>query len=109
MNNFGRCLEHGLGIDRDLLRAAKYYRMSAELNNADGMNNFGICLERRIGIQANIDLAVKYYRRAADAGHADGANNFGFCLEHGRGVAKTFPWRLNITNGRPIADIRRPQ
>jgi TPR repeat protein len=33
MYNFGRCLEYGKRIGNDLLRAVKYYRLSAEKNN----------------------------------------------------------------------------
>jgi TPR repeat protein len=86
MYNFGRCLEYGKGIDKDFLRAAKYYRLSAELENSAAQNSFGICLERGIGVHKNLFLAAQYYQRAAQQGHPDGANNFGFCLEHGRGV-----------------------
>jgi hypothetical protein len=86
MNNFGRCLEYGQSIEQNFIRAAKYYRLSAEEKNAEAMNNFGICLECGIGVQANLYLAAEYYRQSAEAGHADGSNNLGFCLEHGRGV-----------------------
>jgi hypothetical protein len=86
MYNFGRCLEYGKGIDQNVLRAAKYYRLSAEQQNASAQNSFGICLERGIGVQKNMLLAAQYYHHAAQQGHPDGANNFGFCLEHSRGV-----------------------
>jgi hypothetical protein len=86
MNNFGRCLEYGLGIEANPDRAAKFYRMAADQQNGSGENNFGICLERGIGVRVNLELAAEYYKRASDHGDADGANNFGFCLEHGRGV-----------------------
>jgi hypothetical protein len=69
-----------------MFRAAKYYRLSADMKNASAENSFGICLERGIGVQKNLFLAAQYYHRAAQQGHPDGANNFGFCLEHGRGV-----------------------
>jgi TPR repeat protein len=69
-----------------LLRAVKYYRLSAELNHAAAQNGFGIFLERGIGVHKNHLLAAQYYQRAAHQGHPDGANNFGFCLEHERGV-----------------------
>jgi TPR repeat protein len=98
-------LEHGLRIERDLPRAAKYSRMSAEMNNGDGMNHFGICLERGIGIQANIDLAVEYYRRAAATQTAQ------TILDSASSTAavspKTFGWPLNITTGRRMAAIRK--
>jgi TPR repeat protein len=33
--NFARCLEYGKGIDHDFISAAKFYPLSAELNDAD--------------------------------------------------------------------------
>jgi hypothetical protein len=84
--NIGRCLENGIGIERNFICAAKYYRMSAELNNPMDENSFGICLECGIGVCSNVALAALYYKRSAAHGDSDGANNLGFCLEHGRGV-----------------------
>jgi TPR repeat protein len=35
MNNFRRCLEYEKGIDENCRRAAQYYPIAANLNNAD--------------------------------------------------------------------------
>jgi TPR repeat protein len=71
MYNFGRCLGYGKEVDQDFFRVTKYYRLSAEQNNAAAQN---------------MSLAASYYLRSAQQGHPDSANNFGFCLEHGRSV-----------------------
>jgi hypothetical protein len=110
MNNFGRCLEYGLGIEVNVHRAAQCYRMAAELGNGAGENNFGLCLERGIGVRSNLELAAEYYKRASDHGDADGANNFGFCLEHGRGVTQNIEeaalyYRLASNRGHPEGDV----
>jgi TPR repeat protein len=60
MNNFERCLEHGKENDKNLLRAAKYYRLAAESNDADAQNNFAVYLERGFGVRTNILLASEY-------------------------------------------------
>jgi TPR repeat protein len=83
-------LEYGKGIEKDLIRAAKYYRLAAELNKPSAENSFGICLERGIGVDSNLFLAARYYKRSAEHGNPAGANNLGFCLEHGRGVKQDF-------------------
>jgi hypothetical protein len=93
-----------------MVRAVKYYRVSAEKQNASGQNSFGICLERGSGVRRNALLAAVFYRRAADQGHADGANNFGFCLEHGRGVEHNFElaakyYKLAADRGHPEAQL----
>jgi TPR repeat protein len=54
--NFGQCLEYGKGINQDLFRAPKYYRLSVELKNAAAQNNFSIFLELGIGIHKNQDV-----------------------------------------------------
>jgi TPR repeat protein len=51
-------LEYGKGIDQDFIRAARYYRRSAELKNAAAENSFGICLVRGIGVHSNAALAA---------------------------------------------------
>jgi TPR repeat protein len=69
-----------------LIRAAKYYHLSAESNEPSAENSFAICLERGIGVHSNLFLAARYYKRSDEHGHHDSINNLGFCLEHGRGV-----------------------
>jgi TPR repeat protein len=71
-------LEYGKGIDQDFVRAAKYYRLSAELNNAAAQNSFGICLERGIGLQSNLVLAAHYYQQSAL--HPEADLNYRRCL-----------------------------
>jgi TPR repeat protein len=79
-----RCFEHGKETDKNHIRAAKYYRLATESNDADAQNNFAICLERRLGIQTNIVFASEYYERSAKQSHPNRTNNLGFCLEHDR-------------------------
>jgi hypothetical protein len=100
-------LEYGKGIDQDFIRAAKYYHLAAELDDADAQNSFGICLERGIGFQSNLALAAHYYQQSALQGNPDGANNCGFCLEHGRGVEQDI--RLAAQYYRSAADRGHPE
>jgi TPR repeat protein len=84
--NYERCLEDGKRIGQD---AIKYYRLSAEKENAAAENSFGFCLERGIGVHNNLSIAADFYPRAVQLGDADGANNFGSCLERARGVQQS--------------------
>jgi TPR repeat protein len=91
--NFGRCLEDGIGISRDLHRAAKYYRLSADLQDPmaenaglaahgdpDGANNLGFCLEHDRGVERSIASAAECYKFAADRGHPEATINYRHCL-----------------------------
>jgi hypothetical protein len=108
--NYARCLEYGKGIGQDFIRAAKYYHLSAELNDADPQNSLGIFFEQGMAVQSNPALAARYYQRAALQGHPDGANNLGFCLEHGRGVERDIQLAANdykyaADRGHPEGDL----
>jgi TPR repeat protein len=59
MNNFGRCLGYGKGIDNDFLRAGKYYRLASESNDADAQKTFGFVLNEDLGIMRILSLRVK--------------------------------------------------
>jgi hypothetical protein len=103
-------LEYGLGIECDLMRAAKYYRKAAELGDPSAQNSFGIFLERGIGFGSNLALAARYFERSAVQGNPDGANNFGVCLEHGRGVRQDIEaaakwYRFAANHGHPEGEM----
>jgi TPR repeat protein len=89
-NNYGYCLEHGLGVHRDLVEAAKYYKLSADRDDAFGQGNYGFCLEHGYGVPVNLIQAAKYYKLSADKGHWPGQDHYGDCLEHGLGVCQNF-------------------
>jgi serine/threonine protein kinase len=79
-NNFGICLERGIGIRVNLELAAEYYRRAADQGHADGANNLGFCLEHGRGVAQNIISAADYYKRAADRGHSEAEFNHRRCL-----------------------------
>jgi TPR repeat protein len=76
MNAFGEALEKGFNGKIDLIQAMKYYKMSADLENSDGMNSYGVGLEN--GYNGEIDLiqAMKYYKMSADLENSDGKVNY---------------------------------
>jgi uncharacterized protein YegL len=75
---------------KDLVRAAEYYRLSAEQGDASGQNNFGICLQHGFGVEKDLVRAAEYYLLSAEQRNASGQNNFGISLQHGFGVEKNF-------------------
>jgi hypothetical protein len=80
INNFGICLERGIGIQANIDLAAEHYKRAADAGHADGANNFGFCLEHGRGVRQDIPLATEYYERAMDRGHPEAAVNYRRCL-----------------------------
>jgi TPR repeat protein len=64
--NFGRCLEEGIGVDRDLVGAIECYRICAEQRNALGQCMFGRCLERGVGIYGDLVCVAEHYWLSAE-------------------------------------------
>jgi TPR repeat protein len=71
LDNYGRCLENGIGIDRNPFGAMTYYKLSADRANASGQWHYGLCLENGIGIEPDHSEATRYFKLSADQGHAD--------------------------------------
>jgi TPR repeat protein len=65
---YGRCLELGLGVGKDLVDAAQYYKLSAEQGNSYGAVAFGRCLRHGIGVGQDPYLASGYFDRSARNG-----------------------------------------
>jgi TPR repeat protein len=54
MLNYGFALEKGYNSKINLSEAMKYYKMSADLGDSEGMFNYGIALQE--GYNGKIDL-----------------------------------------------------
>ena len=67
----GWCYAHGLGVDKDMAEAVKYYWMSAEQGHSDAGYQLGKCCSMGLGIEKNLDQAIQYYQKAAELGHAE--------------------------------------
>jgi hypothetical protein len=52
-------------IEQDLVRAAEFYRLSAEQGDADAQFNFGRCLENGLGVEQDLIRAAEFYRLSA--------------------------------------------
>jgi TPR repeat protein len=59
-----------------LIRAAEYYRLSADQGNSYGQSAFGRCLENGLGIGKDLIRAAEYYRLSAEQGNSDAQNQF---------------------------------
>lgn len=68
--------------------AAKLFRRSADLGNANAQFMVGLCFENGTGVAKDLFEAARYYRLAAGQGLAEAQNNLGECLRDGWGLAK---------------------
>ena len=85
---FGKCIEEGMGVVKDVNEALKLYRFAADRGCANGQYNLAVCYEKGIGVQQNFFEAVKWYKPAAAQGIAQAQNMLGMCYENGTGCAK---------------------
>ncbi|OHT03100.1 hypothetical protein TRFO_29572 [Tritrichomonas foetus] len=121
--NYGRVLQYGIGVRKDIQLACNYFLKGAILGDADAMTSFGKMLESGIfpthtssndsndvNLTSNInsdesgdvvvidkkncvDEAAKYYRLAADSGNATGMENYARFLE--LGCSTVIPKNIN--------------
>jgi TPR repeat protein len=84
-------------VGQNLSESGRYYRMSADLGNADGQVHYGIALENGDGVAKNLSEAAKYYKMSAHQGNAVAQSNYG--IAHGtiKARAKTvYFFRLEL-------------
>jgi len=74
---------------RDDVKAAKLYRMAADLGHPGAMCNLGVMTEMgRGGLEVDVDEAVRLYRKAAEMNFPLGQCNLGSMYQMGLGVPK---------------------
>ena len=69
---FGRCLQHGIGLDPDPPRAAELYGQAAEAGEPRAMAMLGRMLEFGMGVKPDPERAAELYRRSAELGDPAG-------------------------------------
>lgn len=65
--------------------AARCYKISAELGNADGAYSYGWCLRHGSGVVENDAEAAKWLKLSADKGNYNAAYSYALCCEEGSG------------------------
>src|SRR5258708_35079332 len=60
-NMLGKCYENGIGVRKNELDAAVWYKKSAGYGYPDGQNNLGNCYLHATGVEKDDHLAIKYY------------------------------------------------
>ncbi len=74
----GRIFQEGLGVPRDEVQAAQWYRRGAELGDVNAMFAFGVMLAEGGAIKKDHAGAAKMFEQAASKGHV--AANYNLAL-----------------------------
>jgi hypothetical protein len=78
----------GNGVEKDLTKAAEWYRKAAEQGDADGQRRLGNMYKFGNGVEQDLTKAAEWYRKAAEQGNAEGQCLLGIMYEFGNGVEK---------------------
>ncbi|MGY4661995.1 TPR repeat protein [Pseudomonas chlororaphis] len=84
----GQILLDGLGIERDLALALRWFAIAAKGGQLMARNMLGRCHEHGWGCEADARAAAGHYRQAAEAGLDWALYNYANLLATGRGVAE---------------------
>lgn len=88
MYRLARAYDKGLGVDRDIKRAAKWYVKAADSGHAGAMASAGTLYEFGEGVDKSVVTALVLYRQAAEKGDRDAMTSLGYLYAEGKGVAK---------------------
>lgn len=87
-HNLGTLYNYGLGLEKDLVEAARWYRRAARSGNADAQTKMGVFLAQGLGLARDYALAAGWFREAAEQHHGEAQYNLGVLYATGSGVEK---------------------
>lgn len=80
---------NGIGTERSLVQAVKYYRLGAEHKDANSIYKLGLCYYNGTGVVESYSEAFGLFLQAAEMKHTLAMCSLGSCYEDGLGVAKS--------------------
>lgn len=86
--SLGEMYWDGVGVRKDYVEAAKWYRKAAEQGYIEAQRMLGLMYDLDIGVAEDGVEAAKWYRMAAEQGDADAQFNLGRMYYQGDGVPK---------------------
>jgi len=84
--NYGYCLHHGHGINRDLMKSAEFFKSAADRCECVGQFNYGLCCYHGFGVPIDFVEAAEYFKFSADQGYGPAIRAYSSCLSLGHGV-----------------------
>ena len=100
----------GNPVAMDLDEAAKWFRLSADQEDAYGEFGLASCYRDGSGVQQNHAVAVKWFKLSADQGNAFGQACLGMCYQSGTGVPQNHEeavinFRLSADQGNALGQV----
>ena len=68
-NDLGIAYSKGYGVERDQVKATKFYAKACVSNNMDGCYNLAIARSTGKGVMKNSKKAAELFKKACDGGH----------------------------------------
>ncbi|MBQ8362612.1 MAG: sel1 repeat family protein, partial [Thermoguttaceae bacterium] len=81
-------LQHGDGVEKDLVEAARLFRQAAEQGDAQAAYALGFAYQLGFGVDKSPSQVFYWYREAAAFGDVDATANVAACYENGFGVER---------------------
>jgi len=101
----------GHGTQRDLKKAASYYKKSAKQGYAPAQFNLARLYRSGKGVQKNEQLALEWYKKAATQGHAEAQFKLGVLYENGWGVDRdlntALTWYKRAADQKTIKAVKK--
>ena len=100
--------ENGMGVNKNLQEATRWYKESAKGGLAESQYKVGLMYGRGEGVAQDKSEATFWYRKAADQGHKEAQFTMGYRYEFGKGVQQNYKeaiaWYLKASEqGHPSA------
>jgi TPR repeat protein len=103
----GFMFENGLGTDKDLKTAFKYYSQAARLDNGKAYCKIGNFYKYGIAVGVDKKEAIRAYEKAAELKDAEALNNLGIIYEEGVEVEMNYAKAFDLYN--KAARLRGPK
>ena len=81
--SLGDIYEYGIGVEEDLVKAAKWYLKAAENGHLEGSFRVGLMYEYGEGVEKNFKKAMEWYHVAASKEHLEAQYQLSIAYEHG--------------------------
>lgn len=110
-HNLGALYNHGLGVDEDLVEAARWYSRAARRGNANAQTKMGVFLAQGLGrVAQDYTQAAAWFREAAEQQHPEAQYNLGVLYATGTGVeqdrVQALMW-LNLAQEAGVAQAAK--
>jgi len=88
--NLGNAYALGLGMQKNMAEAVRWFRSASEQGNAKAQTMLGTLYAEGTGVPKDHDEAVRWWMKAADQNNADAQDQLGFAYLLGDGVQRNY-------------------